>query len=145
VELDALHFRTGDDLVGALDVQILLGAAVLLLDRLEVDEPVELLAGRRMLAVALEEAFAFAAAEQVEQPPLSERKHDRREDLVIERGRADADVRLVVGGLGRPGHGVATLLAAVGSAAHGSEKSHARSKVGNGGRIQGRHRDGKAS
>jgi hypothetical protein len=70
VELDCLDLCAGDDLLGCFDIQILLGPAVLLLDRLEVDELVELLARRRMLAVALEEAFALAAAEQVKQPPL---------------------------------------------------------------------------
>ena len=62
----------GDELLRGLDVEIALRAAVLLRNRLEHDERIELLAGRRMLAVALEEAFAFAAAEPVEQPPIDE-------------------------------------------------------------------------
>src|SRR5206468_12916750 len=95
MELDRLDLGAGHDLVRTLDIQILLGPSVLLGHRLEAEKLLELLAGRWMLPVALKEAFALAAAEQVEQATVEKRKHDRPDDLVVERGRADADVGLL--------------------------------------------------
>jgi hypothetical protein len=105
VELDRLHLRAGDDLFRALDEEILFGPAVLLLDRFEMSQPVELLARRRMLSVALEETFALAAAEQVQKPAVDPRQQHRRGDLIIKRRRPNAEVRPLVGRLGRPRHG----------------------------------------
>ena len=110
MEFDALNLGAGGDFVRRLDEQILLGAPVLLRDRVQMDQLVELLAGRRMIAVALEEAFAFTAAKQVEQAALQKREHDRRDDLIVERRRPDADVGLFVGSFAGPRHDVQTRI-----------------------------------
>src|SRR5207245_520560 len=73
-------------------------------DRFEPNQFVEFAPGRRMLAVALEEAFAFPATEQVEQTSRNVWQHHRRDDLIVECCRPDADVRLVVGRLSGPRH-----------------------------------------
>jgi len=104
VELDALDLGQRNDLLGAFDVQILLGTAVLLSDRLELDQRVELVAGRRVRAVALEKAAFLAAPVEVEQPSGDERQDQRRGDLIIKRRRANADVRLCVTGFTGPRH-----------------------------------------
>src|SRR5207245_353945 len=99
-------------------------------------EPVELLASGRVLAVALEKAFAFAAAEQVQQPPLHVRQHDRRCDLVIKRGRADADVRFCVRRFGRPHHRLRNALAAPLAPKPRTAIGNANSERGSGMRLQ---------
>ena len=112
VELDRLDLGASDYLVRRVGVEILFGSAVLLRHRLEADELVELFARRRMFTVALKEAFAFAAAKQVEKSPVEERQHDGRDDLVVKRGRADADVGFLVGPFWRPHHEPGTPSAA---------------------------------
>jgi len=48
--------------------------------------------------------FAPWTAGKTLEQSIEERQQDRRRDLVVKRGRADADVGLVVGRLAGPGH-----------------------------------------
>jgi hypothetical protein len=112
VELDRLHLRAGEDAGCIRDVEIVFGATVFLGHLSQPDRGFEVAARGRVGAAALEEALLLAAAQQVEEPAFEMGEHHRRNDLIIERRRAHADVRLRERRLFGPDHLPAAALLA---------------------------------